>query len=127
MRMKLKLHRSPVRTKIKARFDTKKLENKMSRSKLSVELSNIFKVLKKYQQTLYTGGEGVHKKMRKSIRPSKTEQQVVVGRGHLESNGPAAITHDKIHSTKSEGIKGKLRLEYTLKDREVKRRETVSG
>jgi len=30
--------------------------------------------------------------------------------------------HDKIHSIKSERIKGKLRVEYTLKDREVKRR-----
>ena len=31
-------------------------------------------------------------------------------------------TSDKINSTRSERIKGRLRVEYTLKDREVKRR-----
>ena len=32
------------------------------------------------------------------------------------------MIHDKIHGTKSERIKSKLRVEYKLKDREVKRR-----
>ena len=46
----------------------------------------------------------------------------MVERGRLESNRTAAEIPYKIHRTKSERIKGKLRLECTLKDREVKRR-----
>ena len=44
----------------------------------------------------------------------------MVEKGHLESNKTAAEIPYKIHRTKSERIKGKLRLEYALKDREVK-------
>jgi len=52
MRMKLKSHRNPDRSKMKARFDTQKLENEMLRSKFSVELCNRFEVqeVEKYQR-----------------------------------------------------------------------------
>ena len=41
--------------------------------------------------------------------------------GNLESNRKRQMIHDKIHSTKSERRKNKLRVEYNTKDREVKR------
>lgn len=44
-KIKLKLYRNPNRAKTKARFDTKKLENEMFKSRFSVELRNRFAVL----------------------------------------------------------------------------------
>ena len=41
---------------------------------------------------------------------------------NLESSRKTEDDHDKIHNTKSERRKSKLRLEYKMKDREVERR-----
>ena len=125
MKIKLKLHRNPDRAKTNARLDTHKLENEMFKSKFSVELRNRFAALeveeninedcmqmeKIYIETAEKVLGRVKKKNKQWLR-EETWKEI----------GQRQMIHDKIHCTKSERIKSKLRVEYKLKDREVKRR-----
>ena len=125
MKIKLKLHRNPDRAKTNARLDTHKLENEMFKSKFSVELRNRFAALeveeninedcmqmeKIYIETAEKVLGRVKKKNKQWLR-EETWKEI----------DQRQMIHDKIHCTKSERIKSKLRVEYKVKDREVKRR-----
>ena len=75
------------RTKIKARFDTQKLQNEIFRSKFCVDPRSRFEVLEVEEnkgdciqvEEMYT------ESAEKNIKPSEKEKQAVVERGHLKS------------------------------------------
>ena len=92
MRIKLKLHRNPDRTKIKATFDTQKLETEIFRSKFSVELRNRFEVLEVEENINEDCIQvvKVYTETAEKVLDRKKEKQALVERGHLESNRTAA-------------------------------------
>jgi hypothetical protein len=109
--MKLKLHRNPDRAKIKARFDTQILENEMFKSKFSVELRNRFEVLEVK--------ENINKDCKQVEKVHTETAEKVLDR--VKKKNKKTPGKQKT-SMKSEKVKGKLRLEYMLRDREVKHR-----
>ena len=121
MKIKLKLHRNPDRARTNARFDTQKLENEMFKSKFSVELSNRFAVLEveeninedciQMEKVYIETAERVLGRVKKWLREET-----------WEAIDQRQMIHNEIQSTKSERRKSKLRLEYKMKDREVKHR-----
>ena len=125
MEIKLKLHRNPDRAKTNARFETQKLENKMFKSKSSVELRNRFAVVEveeninedciQMEKVCTETAEKVLSQVKKKNRQWLREET-------WKAIDRRQMIHGKIHSTKSERRKNKLRLEYKMKDREVKRR-----
>ena len=125
MKIKLKLHRNPNRAKTSARFDTQKLENEMFKSRFSVELRNRFAALEVEEninedciqmEKVYT--ETAEKVLGRAKKKNKQWLREETWRAIDQRQ----MIHDKIHSTKSERRKSKLRLEYKMKNREVKRR-----
>ena len=125
MKIKLKLHRNPDRARTNARFDTQKLENEMFKSKFSVELRNRFAVLEVEEninedciqmEKVYI--ETAEKVLGRAKRKNKQWPREET----WEAIDQRQMIHNKIQSTKSERRKSKLRLEYKMKHREVKRR-----
>lgn len=125
MKIKLKLHRNPDRAKTNARFDTQKLANEMFKAKFSVQLHNRFAVREVE--------ENINEDCRQMEKVYKETAEKVLGRVKKKNKqwlreetwkaiDQRQMIHDKIHSTKSERRKSKLRLEYKMKDKEVKRR-----
>ena len=124
MKIKLKLHINPDRAKINARFGTQKLENEMFKSGFSVELRNRFAVLEVEEninedciqmKKVYT------ETAEKVLGRAKKENKQWLREETWKAIDQRQMIHDKIHNTKSDGRKSKLRLEYKTKDREVKR------
>nr|KAG5694275.1 hypothetical protein BaRGS_031993 [Batillaria attramentaria] len=125
MELKLKLHRNPNRTKAKPRFDNQKLENPIFKAKYCVELRNRFHALEveenlnedcKQVEKIYTEtADKILGRVKKRSKPWLTEETWTAVEKRQKIN-------EKIHSTLSERVKKKLRLEYMMKDREVKRR-----
>ena len=123
--IKSKLRRNPNRAKCNARFDTQKLENEMFKSRFSVELRNRFAALEVE--------ENINEDCIQMEKVYTETAEKVLGRTKKETNkwlreetwkaiDQRQMIHDKIHSTKSERRKNKLRVEYKTKDRAVKRR-----
>ena len=124
MKIKLKLHRNPNRAKCNARFDTQKLENEMFKLRFSVELRNRFAALEVEEninedciqmEKVYT--ETAEKVLGRTEKKNKQWLREETWKAIDQRQ----MIHDKIHSTKSERRKNKLRVEYNTKDREVKR------
>ena len=125
MKIKLKLQRNPDRARTNARFDTQKLENEMFKSKFSVELRNRFAVLEveeninedcmQMEKVYIETAEKVLGRVKKKNKQWLREET-------REAIDQRQMIHNKIQSTKSERRKSKLRLEYKMKYREVKRR-----
>ena len=126
MKIKLKLHRNPNRAKCNARFDTQKLESKMFKSRFSVELRNRF-AASEVEENInedFIQMEKVNTETAEKVlgRTKKENKQWLSEETWKAIDQRQMIHHDKIHSTKSEKRKNKLRVEYKMKDREVKRR-----
>ena len=124
-KLQMKLHKDPNRKKIKARFDTQKLDSAMFKEKFNIELSNRFEALEVEEdvnddcsqiEKVYT--ETADKVLGRVKKRSKQWLRDDTWRAIEERRQIG----NKIDSTRSERVKGRLRIEYRLKDREVKRR-----
>jgi len=121
----VKLHKDPNRKKIKARFDTQKLDSAMFKERFNIELRNRFEALEVEEdvnddcsqiEKVYT--ETADKVLGRVKKRSKQWLRDDTWRAIEERRQIG----NRIDSTRSERVKGRLRVEYRLKDREVKRR-----
>ena len=120
MKIKLKLHRNPNRTKTIAIFDTQKLENEMFKTRFSVELRNRFAALEVEEninedciqmEKVYT------ETAKKVLARTKKKNKQWLREETWKAIDQRQMIHGKIHSTKSERRKSKLRLKYKMKNR----------